>query len=241
MNIRLLATFALGSLCLLASTAVGQIVTKTVTASGQNYGVKTKFTFTVNPTSNTLTIVVDNTIAGNGGAEGTITSFGFNTPFSDAQLGNNGSNVSFTQTWNTTLPGHTTWKWNKFEPYQISQNGGYNTDLGVGTGTTPTGGTSADGIKFGEKVTFVFTFPDFAPGQINGFFDQNPDLIVRWQEVGFGCSNGWSDYGTADLPPAPEPSTYGLIGAGALLSLAVVRRQKQKIAQRKKNAALQTV
>lgn len=216
------------ALCLLAPSAFAQLTIKTVDAKGINTGVTTRFTFTVDPWTNRLTIQVDNTHASATGVQGTITSFGFNTPFSDAQLGNNGSNVSFTEVWTTKLVGHTTSKWNIFEPYSISQNGGYSEELGVGTGNTPTGGTSANGIKFGEKVTFTFQFPDFTAAQVAGFFDSNSDLVVRWQEVGIGCSNGWSDFGPTDIPPTPEPSTYGLMGAAALFACVAIRRRKQK-------------
>ena len=227
---------ALGALLLLcgvfASNAFAQIVVQSIDIVSEQYQVKTKFTFAVDPTTNTLTVAVDNTYIGDNNAKGTVTSFGFNTPFTDAQLGDNGSNVSFTQVFTQKLPGHNPDKWQKFEPYQISQNGGYSTDLGVGTGNTPTGGSAKDGIKFGEKATFTFTFQDFTPEQVIGFFDQPSDVIVRWQEVRNNSTSGQSDYGWAgfpdELPPTPEPSTYGLMGAAALVGLAVFRRRQQK-------------
>ncbi|PTY02142.1 hypothetical protein DB347_24790 [Opitutaceae bacterium EW11] len=226
------ASIALCALFVVAPAAFGQLYVTTIDVNGLNYGVTSRFTFTVNPTTNALIIDVDNTVVSDTGYIGTITSFGFNTPFTDAQLGTNGSNVSFTQLWTAKNWGHTTAKWHKFEPYAISQNGGYTEDLGVGTGKTPTGGSPQTGIEFGEKVRFTFTFPDFTPQQINGFFDAPGDLVVRWQEVGsynhYYCQNGFSDYGWGDIPPTPEPSTYGLMGVAALLGIVAYRRRSQK-------------
>lgn len=227
------ASVALCALCALAPAAFGQLVTS-VDVVGVNTGVTSHFKFTINPTTNTLIIDVDNTVLGADGVHGTITSFGFNTPFTDKQLGNNGSNVSFTQVWTDANWGHyNLTKWNKFEPYNISQNGGYHEELGVGTGNTPTGGTTSNGIKFGEQVRFTFTFPDFTPQQVAGFYDGAQDIVVRWQEVNDTrfqsyCDTNRSDYGWGDIPPTPEPSTYGLMGAAALLGIVGFRRHAQK-------------
>lgn len=232
MNLRLTASVALTALCL-ASTALGQLVVNTVTVTGVDHGTKAKFTFRVDPTSNVLQIDVDNTIAGAQGVQGTITSFGFNTPFTDAQLGSNGSTVSIWQKWTVGAPETSNVVWNKFENYSLS---GKTEDLGVGTGTSATNGGTKNGIEFGEKVTFKFTFPDFTPAQVNGFFNTSPDLLVRWQDVGIGCKDYYKDWGCADLPttPVPEPSTYGLMGAMALIAGVTVRRRMEKKATAKK-------
>jgi hypothetical protein len=221
----------------IAPACLAQMVVQTIDVSGINYGVKSRFTFSIDAASNILTIDVDNTLAGPGGMQGTITSFGFNTPFTNAQLGTNGSKVDFvSQTWTKKVQSnsHTFDKWNEFEPYYLSQNGGYKQDYGVGTGNNPTGGTTKNGIKHGEKATFVFKFPDFTPGQFDGFFDRKQDIVVRWQEVGKNNCYEWSDFGpgnfppTGEIPPTPEPSTYGLIGAGALFALVVYRKRAQR-------------
>lgn len=221
-----IAIFAFLSVC----SAQAQIVVKSFQAYGRDTNVEARFHFWINPTTNQVTIEVDNTWAGPGSNnKGTITSFGFNTPFSNSALGTNGSNVTFTQNWLVLAPGRTEpADWNKFEPYQPSQGGGtYYQDIGAGSGSSPTNGSPQSGIRFGEKVKFVFQFPDFTPSQAQTFFSDRPyDLTVRWQaigecdysDIGFGC----------EIPPVPEPSTYGLMGAGALVGLVVLRRRQAK-------------
>lgn len=222
----------------LAQSALAQLSISSTYAKGINYGVETKFTFTVNPADNTLTIFVDNTKEGLNGYRGTITSFGFNTPFTDALLGNNGRNVSFSQVWDEKVGRHSTTKWNKFEPYYLPQNGGYAADLGVGTGHGEAGGSTQNGIHFGEQVTFKFQLPNFGPADSDRFFDLQNDLVVRWQEVGNNdCDDRFSDFGVGDLPPAPEPSTYGLMGAAALLGIVGLRRRSQKNSAAKREEA----
>lgn len=215
-----------------SSAAFGQLFISQEVV-GEVYQTKAKFTFMVDPVTNTIAIEVDNTLLGQDTARGTITSFGFNTPLTDAQLGNNASNVTFTQAWVKVKPGHTNLqKWNVFEPYNLSQNGGSTTELGVGTGNTPTGGTSKNGIKFGEKAYFKFQFTDFTAEQALTTFAGEKALVVRWQEVKDDCVTGQSDYGWTgfpeEIPPTPEPSTYGLMGAAALLGVVAYRRRQQK-------------
>ncbi len=202
-----------------------QIVVRTYDVSSTTYGVKSRFVFTVDPATNKLKVEIDNTIAGKNGFTGTITSFGFNTPFTNEQLGGSGSNVTFTQRLNGILVSGDN-KWTKFDPYGISQNGGmYSQDFGVGAGNVPEGGNANKGIKFGDTAKFVFNFPDFSSA--TGFFNSAHNLSVRWQEVENNACNNFSDVGWSieECPPVPEPSTYGLIGAGALVGLALWRRR----------------
>lgn len=211
------------------TTAHAQLIVRTFTPTGIDTGVTAKFTFTVDPTANTLKIDIDNSVLGSGGVKGTIISFGFNTPFTDSQLGTNGSNVSFTQTFTHLNSGDTTpSKWNKLESYSLS---GYTQDMGVGIGSAPDKASSStgtnNGIAYGEKATFLFTFPDFTSTNASKFFDSAHDLTVYWKDVNdcdTTCDIGWAN----DLPPTPEPSTYGIAGSVLLLGLAGVRRKMRR-------------
>ena len=184
---------------------------------------------------NTYTINFANTTIGPGGYVGTITSFGFNTPFANAALGTDGSNVSFSST---------KLDWGVFEPYGLSQAGGiFAQELGAGVGAQPDGGNPTNGIHFGESATFVFTFANFTSA--DGFFDTLTDFSVRWQQVGLSTipegQRGSSDFGGAndgsvptptpsDFPntPVPEPSTYSILGGLLLLGFALKRRFQKR-------------
>jgi hypothetical protein len=204
----------------LASAASAQLYT----VAGGTTGVTAEFTFTIDDVANTVTVFVDNTILGENGAQGTITTFGFNTPFATADLGADGSNVSFTQDFGDM--------WNMFAPYELSPTETFAQDFGVGSGPTEEGGNPQNGIEFGSTGTFVFTFPDFTgTDSIAGWLGED-GLSVRFQEVldSMGVS-GQSDkvFGNPDDGGGggggvvPEPSTYGLLGAMALLGIAAMR------------------
>ncbi len=212
----------------LSQTLDAQIAVHEFNVRSINYGVKSKFTFTVDPTSNTLTVVIDNTIAGVNGFIGTITGFGFNTPFSDAQLGTNGSNVWHDQTVFQLISGHAQPEdWVRKDPFSLSIGGGsYSQDFGVWAPNPK----PQNGIKHGEKAWFVFAFPDFTPAQVGGFFNSSHDLTVRYQEVENAACDGYSDVGWTNdtCLPVPEPSTYGLMGAAGLLGLVAWRKRQQK-------------
>ena len=211
----------------LVSAASAQLYT--VTAGDENSteatGVTAEFTFTIDDVANTVTVFVDNTILGENDAQGTITSFGFNTPFDSADLGVDGADVSFTQDFGDM--------WNTFAPYELSPTMTFAQDFGVGSGATEEGGDPQNGIEFGSTATFVFTFPDFTgTDAIAGWLDED-GLSVRFQEVldSLGQSGG-SDKVLGGVPDdgggggggvVPEPSTYGLFGVMALLGIAAVR------------------
>lgn len=210
----------------LASTAFAQLYT----VEGGDTGVTAAFTFTIDDVADTVTVFVDNTIVGVNGAMGTITTFGFATPFSTEDLGPGGSNVSFTQDLEGDL-------WNKFSPYDLSP-AIFAQDFGIGSGPNEQGGNPSGGIAFGSTATFVFTFPDFTgTDTIAGWLGEN-GLSVRFQAVvDFEGSSDQSDKvfgnpgdegGGGGLGSAPEPSTYGLFGAMALLGIAAVRHMNRR-------------
>jgi hypothetical protein len=237
MNKRLVLAAAVLSIAGFASTAHAQIINRTFNVVGSSESNGSNHPSTLVSVSadvglNTYTINFANTTIGPGGYVGTITSFGFNTPFTGAALGTDGSNVSFS----STKSG-----WGIFEPYDLSQAGGiFAQELGAGVGAQPDGGNPTDGIHFGESATFVFTFADFTSA--NGFFDSLTDFSVRWQQVGLSTipegQRGGSDFGGAndggstpgDLPntPVPEPSTYSILGGILLLGFALKRRLQKR-------------
>jgi hypothetical protein len=233
------------------STAQAQLITKTFDVTGVSNAVVARFTLWINLNDNTLVVNIDNAVATNwNGKVGTITGIGFNTPFPIAsQAGDNPyGTVRFRAKWTTgSAPGlaQNNWSsddyWSEQTPYQ--QNPDFNQDYGV-TAPNPN-----YGIEYGEKATFYFKFlnQDITEANVAGFFDNNSsttnkfDFSVRWQEVdtkwnyqnncfdGPGSDKGGIDLGftsDGDLPATPEPSTYGLMGAAALLGLAAHRRRK---------------
>ncbi len=210
----------------LCHTTSAQIAVHEFNVVSQTYGVRSKFTFTVDPGANVLTVRIDNTIAGVNGYKGNIVGFGFNTPFTNTQLGNNGSNVWIDNHTTQLNPGHSQpGDWTKSDPFSMA-GGQYTQDFGVWAPTPK----PQNGIQHGEKAWFVFAFPDFTASQVSGFFDGTRDLMVRYQEVGKNGCYEYSDYGWANdcALPVPEPSTYGLIGAAGLLGLVSWRRMKRK-------------
>ena len=214
----IISLFAAG---LLASVASAQLV---YNITGDT-GVKATFTFTFDDTAETVTVAVDNTIAGVGGATGTITGFGFQTPFTDAELGTNGDNV--------TITSQTTTSWLASEPWEVSP-AQFTKEYGVSTDGSPNGSNPTNGITFGSSATFVFTFPDFV-GMTGWGGDDS--LAVRFQTVvDSQGATGQSDkvLGTPDdgggggSGSVPEPSTYGMFGALALLGMMVVRQMRRR-------------
>ncbi len=212
----------------LASAVNAQIINRTFNVTGSStenpFNPSTVVSVSADIGLNTYTVNFSNTTIGTGGYVGTITSFGFNTPFTDLELGANGSNVTFS----STKPG-----WSVFDPYGLSQGGGvFAQNLGAGTGNNPEGGPPSDGIQFGQTATFVFTLPNFVSA--DGFFDSTTDFTVRWQQVGLITASidqrNRSDYGGGnDVPntPVPEPSTYSAL-AGLLLLGFAAKRHFQK-------------
>ena len=211
-----------------ASSAQAQLVTF---VSGVNTPVKTKFTFWVDPATDRLTIEVDNRYIGEQHAKGTVTGFGFNLP-----TGNGADVTLLSQTWTVNAANHSTTKWSVVDDFQAKNSANYQTEVGVWSKLSPSGNhgngsTPKNGVRFGDVTTFVFQVPAFTPAQQNAFYSGTPDLVVRWQSVDWDCKLGDSDRGFTDfpeeLPPVPEPSTYGLMGAALLGGLVILRRRKR--------------
>lgn len=185
-------------------------------------GVTTWFNFTIDPVLNRVTVGVDNTHAGVGGITGVVTSFGFNMP---ATLAGTGSLLS--------VSGVPAASWSYFEPYNLSAGGGvFVQDVGSGSGANPNGGFPPDSVAFGSTATFVFQFADFADA--SGFLGVN-GMTSRWQAIvpGGGSDEGFGNPGPSGGPglgAVPEPSTYGLIGAAALIVGVLMRRTLRKAA-----------
>lgn len=217
----IISLFAAG---VLASVASAQLYVITGTLNGT--GVKAEFNFSIDDVANTVTVDINNNILGTGGAKGAITEFGFNVPDSL-----NLALVSFTA---TGTGGFLESAWTKVVPYSLTP--GFDQDFGVNGSPTP------NTITWGNTAQFVFTFPDFGAADVANFIGQN-GLSVRFQSIvdsqavdGTGAAitsekafggPGDDGGGGGGAGAVPEPSTYGLFGAMALLGLMVARRARR--------------
>jgi hypothetical protein len=139
--------------------------------------------------------------------------------------------------------------WEEHTPWDIHLPAPYDQDYGVSVPGGGIGGPLDYGIRYGEKATFEFTFSNFNSAAFAGFMDRTNDLTAYWEgvesktyETRSGVTKWYTndrpsyDKGVADfrlpsdgdLPATPEPSTYGLMGAAALLGLVAHRRMKSK-------------
>jgi len=211
-------------LLILATVSICDAKGQLYLVEGRSTGVSSAFEFTIDPVSNRLTVVIDNTQATSDGVTGTITSFGFNVPTSLIA-----STTLVSQTWNTLTLGRTEpADWKVVAPYNLNAGGGgYAQDAGVITGPNPNGGTPNSGIWFGEIVTFVFQFSDFS--STTDFLGEN-GVSARWQDVK-GSKSGTSDVGfgtETSITPVPEPSTYALGGVLVVMAVAAFRKLKRR-------------
>lgn len=87
-----------------------------------------------------------------------------------------------------------------------------------------------NGLQAGNTATFTFTFQGATAANFSEatFFANNPgpDFGFRYLEV--GPRGQGSDKFVYDTDPIPEPSTYGLFAAAALIGLVVLKRSKKK-------------
>lgn len=235
---------------LCATRLFGQLV-----AVGANTGVTTNFYAKV--VGQDLYITVDNSIATDSGITGTVTSFGFNTPWV-APLSLSKIQISYTVE-SDTGP---TQAWKKFSSYTLNAGGyggGLTVDLGIASDSNPNpnGNNPNNGVEFGEVVTFKFSFnattydiPELE--NIADFFNQSvngKDFLVRWQDIEYPSSNaknggcgGCGDcqgatsdtfagtFTVEEFHEVPEPSTYGLLGAFMLAAAIGIRRFRPKAA-----------
>jgi hypothetical protein len=240
------------ALAAFTSVAQAQLITRNFDVTGVSNAVVARFTMWINLNNDTVVVDINNALPASGGTKvGTITGIGFNTPFAIAsQAGDNPGVIEFKAKWTVgSAPGlaNNTWSnddfWTEETPFSLNPT--FSQDYGV-TASNPN-----SGIEYGEKATFYFKFgQDLNLGNVGGFFSNNNntqpniyDFSVRWQEVDTkwnyfnnGCNGADSDKGginlipfsDGDLPPTPEPSTYGLMGAAALLGLVAHRRHKAK-------------
>ena len=89
-------------------------------------------------------------------------------------------------------------------------------------------GNNGDGLEDGQIGTWVFNYTGSAVEPWNDLIDKwdegMPDMLARFKTVG---DNGDSDKMLINFNKVPEPSTYGLFGAGALVLLIATRRFKK--------------
>lgn len=221
--------------CLLALvlTAVAQAQLYIATSTqGTQVGVVTWFTFDINPSTDQVTVYIDNTHLGASGQYGTLTSFGFNVPDSPIDFQQGYSLVSATKTLMISGSSQITIGTGDNKKWDGVGSTGYNLtnfvqDVGAGLSGDAQGGNPNFGIDYGEKATFVFQFsPGFGTSDVANFLGNN-GVSAKWQSV---VPGGQSTEGFGNEAPVPEPSTYGIAGAGVLMLGILVRRRSAKAA-----------
>jgi hypothetical protein len=182
-------------------------------------GASAWFNFSIDAALNRVTVEVDNTHEGAGGAHGIVTSFGFNLPTGKAATGSLLNTVG--------VPDNS---WSYFVPYGLNN---FDQDAGAGSGKNVNGGQPSEGVQFGSTATFVFQFADFSDAA--GFLGSN-GVSLKWQSVSTTnqSDEAFGNPGTLEAPgapfvPVPEPSTYGLIGAACLVIGTAARRHSAKV------------
>lgn len=183
---------------------------------------------------------------------GTLTGFGFETAPDEltATAFDAGGNSAF------NAFGYFGTDWVNFvlnQPFDLSGGGGGGDGpFDMDVGASRTGNVSA-GLAAGHGASFLFTFntPDFEANLFNPldffFLDDDADtwdMSFRFQQTSgiykdhrcthyCDCGGEGSDkvalaFHLEEDFQVPEPSTYGLLGAGALLALALGRRFRRR-------------
>jgi len=200
-------------------------VTKTYVLYSSVTDVETEVDFTLGADLKTLTVLIDNnyTLPGHSTSTGRLTTLGFDIP---SGLG----------TVSLSAPSG----WHLADPYvpTAGGNGQHDEDIGAYVGSNQNGGASG-GVSFGQKATLTFTFANavtLVDGESTGFFEDftgpnntvHKGIAARWQSI-TGNGSKTSDEGFGEeLPPAPEPATYGIMGALGLGCLAWIRRRNRR-------------
>lgn len=196
-------------------------------------------------TTGTLKLYLDNlsvheklnhTLTGH--EDGILTGFGFNVASGFNYVSN-----SFTEALTGPIAGLATGS----EPYGIdfSRSGSFS----AGSESFQAGAFAEEplprhGLSGGYAALFTFNFSASNSAYVTNKFNADnffadtdqKDLYFRFQSVSNnGCGTELSDKVfigfTDELPPTPEPSTYGLFGVVALFGVVLWRRSKKQLAR----------
>ena len=200
--------------------------------SSENTGVAVSGSVVVDTTLGTVKITINN-LAGTakpGGGNygpGDIVAFGFH----DSPDSSGANSLIFGLTSDTTGE-----DWSAVDPFTAMWAAGqpYYGAEADNKGDAP-GNTSSDAIADGEMgVMFTFTTADTAGlANVAAYWTANDsedwstpaaDMLFRFQST----NGAGSDKIAVNLVEVPEPSTYGLFGAGALAALIAIRRFRRK-------------